>query len=226
MISSIASMVAVLAAQSNQSPTVVQCALPIPEPWWRWLLPTIVQTVVSLASITAGVWIALWSFRATSKKDHDRWVLDQKKAEWSSLLHSVANVYQITYLANGWHRKIADRIVSELEQAVREVSFARANCVFLDKFRLNNEGSKKITEFLRSATIQSQRIKGNLGLFDSIQERAETTGPATDSDDNSLLRTIEVVSSEILELAEQSCNLLVWLQNEAALDLDLTEEGK
>ncbi len=194
MIFHIASMAALLVNQAQAS-VVAQCAPSTPDPWWKWLLPTIVQTVVSLASIGAGVAIAVWSFRRNRQSERGQWIRDQKKAEWSSLLRSVANVYQITYLVNGWNRMIVDRIVSGLEPALKEVSIARANCIFLDKFRLNNEGDRKIMEFLRFATIQSQRIGGNLGSFDSIQEKVEKTGPSTDNDNKSLLRTIEVVSS-------------------------------
>jgi hypothetical protein len=215
-------MVAVFVDQIAQAPVVVQCAQNVPESWVKWLL----QFILSTVPVAGGVGIAFWSFRATSKRDHERWILDQKMAEWSSLLRRVANVYQITCIANGWNRKIADRIVSELEPAFKEVSIAQANCVFLDKFRLNNEGGKKIMEFLRFATMQSQKLAGNLGLFDSINDRIERAGSATDNDSKGINRCIEVISSELSSLAEQSCNLLVWLQNEAAHDLGLTEEGE
>jgi hypothetical protein len=217
------SIAAFFVDQLAQAPVQIQCVQQsAPESWLKQWIPT----AVSLLSIGIGVWIARWSFRASSERDRERWVLDQKKTEWSLLLRSVASVYQITDLLNGWNRKIADRIVSELEPALKEVSIARANCVFLGKFRLNNEGGRKIREFLRSAEMQSQKIRSELGLFDSIEDRTEKAGSRTEEDNKSLLRCIEVTSGELSNLAEQSYNLLVWLQNEAALDLVVTAKGE
>jgi hypothetical protein len=217
------SMLVILAGETAQTPTHVQCILQMPsDPWWKWLL----QFVLSVIPVAGGVLIAVWSFRRSRQTEHEQWIRDQKKAEWSCLLRSVANVYQITNSVGGWNRKFADRIVSELEPALNEVSIARANCVFVNEFRLNNEGCKKTMEFLRFAAIQLQKIRGNLGLFDSINDRIKTAGSATDQDNKSRLRTSEIVLSEVSDLAEQSSNLLAWLQNEAALDLIQTAEGE
>ncbi len=205
----------------------LQCALQSqPDPWQKWLLPTIVQTVVSLLSIGAGVAIAVWSFRRNRQTEHDQWIRDQRKAEWSCLLRSVASVYQITNSVGGTNRRFADRIVSELEPALKEVSIARANCVFIDAFRLNNEGCKKTMEFLRFSAIQLQKIRGNLGLFDSINDGIEKAGSATDEDTKCLSRGIEVHLSHLSDLERKSSDFLVWLQKEAALDLIQTAEGR
>jgi hypothetical protein len=224
MILHAASMAALFVDQATQAPVVAQCAQAAPEPWLKWLLPTIVQTVVSLLSIFAGVCIAVRSFRANKETEHEQWIRDQKKAEWSLLLRGVASAYQITDLVIGSNRKIADRIISELEPALKEVSVARANCVFLDKFRLNNECGRKIREFLRVAEIQSQKVRGNLGLFDSIEDRTEKAGSRTDLDTSSQLRCSEVLTHDLSNLAEQSRDLLDWLQNEAKADLVKTSE--
>lgn len=224
MIFHLASMMAVFVNQGQQA-QCVQCVQTAPEEW-KWWFGALAPWVGPLLSGVVSIYVAWRVFHWQGKKDRDEWVRDQKKAEWSSLLRSVANVYQITYLVNGWNRKIVNRIVLELEPALKEVSVAQANCVFLDKFRLNNEGGRKIMEFLRFATIQSQKLSGNLGLFDSIQDKIEKTGPSTDNDNKSLLRAIEIVSSEVFALAGQSCSLHVWLQNEAALDLGKTSEGE
>jgi hypothetical protein len=234
MIPHLAAFVAVWVDQLGPAAPVVKCVLPPdPDQGLRQWIPT----AVSLLSIGIGVWIAnrsirknreltVWSFSQTSRRDHERWNLDQKKAEWNLLLRSVASVYQITDLVNGWNRKFADRIVSELEPALKEVAIARANCVFLDKFRLNNEGGKKIREFLRFAEIQSQKLQGNLGLFDAIEKSLKEAGSRTDEDTKSQTRCIEGLSLDISSLAEQSYNLLDWLQSEAALDLVKTSEGE
>lgn len=93
-------MIPSLAAQTPVQVEIVQRALP--ESWVKWLLPTIVQTTMSLASITAGVWIALWSFGATSKRDHRQWLRDQRKEEWKELLINIAEIeFEIPILFTG-----------------------------------------------------------------------------------------------------------------------------
>jgi len=83
--------------QVAQSQPAAQCAQAAPEPTLKWLMPTIVQTVVSLASITAGVMIAVWSFRKNrqseheqwarnQKAEHEQWIRDQAKSEWGAIL--------------------------------------------------------------------------------------------------------------------------------------------
>jgi hypothetical protein len=90
MILHFASTAVHFADQLAQAPVQIQCMQEAaPESWLKLWLPTIVQTVVSLASITTGVWIALWSFHMTGKRDHFRWMLDQKKAEWREILIAI-----------------------------------------------------------------------------------------------------------------------------------------
>src|SRR5271157_2009654 len=97
------SMVAVFVNQQAFEPIVLQCVSAEPDSWLKWLLPTIVQTVVSLASITAGVAIADWSFRKNRQSEHEQWVRnqqagheqwirDQSKAEWKELMSSIADI--------------------------------------------------------------------------------------------------------------------------------------
>ncbi|MGD0729838.1 MAG: hypothetical protein ABR956_01145 [Terracidiphilus sp.] len=97
----VASMAAVFVDQVTQAPIQIQCVQQAaPESWVKWLLPTIVQTVVSLLSIFAGVAIAVRSFRANrtteheqwirnEKAGHHRWLREQKKAEWREVLDAI-----------------------------------------------------------------------------------------------------------------------------------------
>ena len=226
MILHAASIAVFFVDQLAQAPVVVQCVVPPnADPGWKQWIPT----AVSLLSVGIGLWIANrtirnarelteWSFRATSEKDHKGWLLDLKRAEWSVLLRGVANVFHITNFTtlNGWNGKIANRIATELEQALEEISIARANCIFLDNFRQNNEGGKKIAEFIKKTKLQAQKLKGNLGLFENLENRMKIAGTVTDRDGKSIDKTIEVVSDQISNLAEQSRTLLDWLQDEAA----------
>jgi len=229
MILHAASIAAVFIDWVTEAPVVVQCAQAAPDPLWKWW----VQNVLPVAG---GTLIAVWSFVQNRKSEqkqwernqkagHEEWILDQKKAEWSALLRGVANVFHITNFTplNGWNGKIANRVATELEQALEEISIACANCIFLANFRQNKEGEKKIDEFLKNTKLQAQKLKGNLGLFESMSDRA---GIATDKEIKSLDRNIEIVSGQISNLAEQSRTLLDWLQDEAALDLGVTAKAE
>jgi hypothetical protein len=81
------SIAAFLLDSVQQAPVTIQCLQAAPESWSKWL----VQFLVSLIPVVGGVGIALWSFRATSKRDHKRWLLDQKKAEWKELLDAASD---------------------------------------------------------------------------------------------------------------------------------------
>ena len=93
---------AVFVDQMSRAP-VVQCTQAAPEPTLKWLLPTIVQTVVSLVSVAVGVGIAVWSFRRNrlaeneqwlrnEKAGHEQWIRDQSKAEWRDVLAKIAKI--------------------------------------------------------------------------------------------------------------------------------------
>jgi hypothetical protein len=100
-----AAMMAFFMDSAQQAPIQIQCVQQAaPDSWVKWLLPTIVQTVVSLASITAGVLIAVVSFRKNKKTEHEQWlrnqkagheqwIRDQKKAEWRELLDALNATY-------------------------------------------------------------------------------------------------------------------------------------
>jgi hypothetical protein len=83
MIIHAALMAAFFADQVTQVPVVVQCVLPPnTDPWWKqWIQP-----ILNLVSIVVVVGIAAFSFGATSRKEHRRWVLDQKASEWRSMI--------------------------------------------------------------------------------------------------------------------------------------------
>jgi hypothetical protein len=81
-----ASIAAFFLQQAPQPECVVKCVQAAPGSWWDRLLQFLPQLIVSVIPVAGGVWIALWSFHATSKRDHERSVLDQKAVEWRSLI--------------------------------------------------------------------------------------------------------------------------------------------
>jgi len=93
MVLHIVTLIAALVGESAQTPLHVQCVLQsTPDPWWKWLLPTLVQTIVSSLSIGGGVVIAVWSFRRNRQTEHEQWLRDQRRAEWGDLLDKVGAV--------------------------------------------------------------------------------------------------------------------------------------
>jgi len=216
MILHAASIVAHFIDQATQAPVQIQCVQQTtPEPMLKWLLPTIVQTVVSLLSIFAGVGIAVRSFRANKKTEHEQWVRDQKKAEWKQLLEGVANINGIVYLGQTVSREIAERIKNELKPAIQALSMSPANCIFLKEFQINSENEKKITDFINSAYITSNKISTRLELHDSKIENEASS----EVDRQKLARNAEVIFSDCFEFAGKTRDLLLWLQEEAAKDL-------
>lgn len=150
-----AEMIGLLAGGIQQTP-VVQCVTAAPESWIKWLLPTIVQTVVSLASIAAGVWIALWSFRSTSKSDHKRRVLDQKKAERGQLLRSIAATQRV--LMSEAAKERVELMVDGLKSATHELWVAQGNCIFLQDFFANPVKNERFFSFIAEADSASDKI--------------------------------------------------------------------
>jgi len=133
MILQIASLAAIALGQTAQTPVVVQIQQTATESWVKWLLPTVIQTIVSLASITAGVWIAVASFRANSRKEHAQWILDQKKAEWRELLDMLnADKPHITSLSKSHHNEPIE-IQFDTAQWVHNVNKIFMDRLFIDE---------------------------------------------------------------------------------------------
>jgi hypothetical protein len=108
MILHAASIAAFFVDRLAQAPVQIQCVQQsTPESWVKWLLPTIVQTVISLLSIFAGVAIAVRSFQANRKTEHEQWVRDQKKAEWKEIVEALNKCRM--YLPQVYHQHSFDQ---------------------------------------------------------------------------------------------------------------------
>lgn len=135
-------MLAIFMSQSTQTPQQIQYVLQTsPEPWEKWLLPTIIQTVISLASIVAGVGIAFWSFRKNRENEEkqwernqraarEQWIRDKKKEEWQKLIIQAARIEQhMPSVAIGGDLIRAVK-GGELEDHLRHFTQATLECVF------------------------------------------------------------------------------------------------
>jgi hypothetical protein len=120
-------MLAFLLEKPAQTPAQLQCLLQTPsDPWWKWLL----QLVLSIVPVAGGVWIAMWSFRATSRRDHEQWLADNKKGEWRKLISLAAQIeYHMPSVAIGGDLVKAVK-GNELEEHLRLFTQAALECVF------------------------------------------------------------------------------------------------
>ena len=212
MILHAASFAAIFVDQLSQAPGHIQCMQQTaPESWVKWLLPTIVQTIVSLASITAGVCIAVASFRANKKTEHEQWIRDQKKAEWNELLRSVAefgNIVPVVIAGHADYEEIAKRLVI----AIQKLEERYATSPFLFEFASSKANNDRISDFQEQATRVADRIL-------SPEHRIK-------SNSNDTQKKLDVVNERqklYTEFRVRYIEFMHWLQAETRKDLGFRE---
>jgi hypothetical protein len=167
-----AALLAFFADQATQAPVVVQCPQAALESWVKWLLPTNVQTVVSLLSIAVGVGIAVWSFWRNRRAEHEQWVRDQKLEEWRELISEVASVEdQIPILID------AKLDLDALKQAIRRVVPYLRNRLFINKELQEILFGDEWNELLKFALNDLTNAKNSLD-----NTRAHSATNATDTE--------------------------------------------
>lgn len=205
------SMVAAFVDHLAQTPVVVQCAQAAPESWLKWLLPTIVQTVVSMLSIFAGVAIAIRSFRANTRSEqrqwernqraaHGQWTRDQRKAEWKELLQQLADIeHKIPVIITG----IPDH--KDLEPAVMSVLPLLRGTIFINQALESSGFIARWQEFLRY-------VSGKFFLRTSTSRavRTKTLGEPVTSED--FVRWSEIGRSEEQEVRDRFHSLISELR--------------
>jgi hypothetical protein len=171
-----ASLIAFFLDSVQQAPVVLQCVQSQCESWVKWLLPTLVQTVVSLLSIFAGVGIAVRSFRANKKSEHEQWVRDQKKAEWRDLLDSVCDCQIHLPIAKTAENQLEDvgslYLVADAKVKLLEVRQLLVNRLFIDRSilrPLHRSWSEVINKANESAMDQGDKTAMRLALMELNQ---------------------------------------------------------
>jgi hypothetical protein len=167
-----------------------------------------------LLSGVVSIYVAWRVFHWQGEKDRKQWIRDQKKADWSRLLESVANLYRIVPLGKVVNRETAEGLKNELKPAIRGLYVALANCIFLDEFRPNSEKWKKIDDFGRSANFTSNKISLMLERIDSANDKRTSF-----ESDELREESVNSMVDEGFKFAGESSDLLLWLQDEAAKDL-------
>jgi hypothetical protein len=214
MILHLASTAAFFVDQVQQAPVQVQCIQQAaPESWAKWLL----QFALSAVPVAGGVGIALWSFHATSKKDHERWILDQKKAEWQELLRSAARMRRVVSLGIESPQTRAQLIHAGLKPAVQELEVSAANCVFLSDFFGDQVKSRRFYSFLRNADLDAEKMDASF-----LQTRL-LEHPSPDLTDQQRERGRQTNILERGDLADRIAREFIdfndWLRTEAAISL-------
>ena len=207
---------AMMAFFMDSGQCAIKCIPPVSEPDWKWWLGALAPWVGPLLSGVVSLYVAWRLFRWQGEKDRKQWFRDQKKAEWSRLLEGAANINRIVYLGKTMTREIEEGLKNELKPAIRALSVALANCIFLEEFRPNSEKGKRITDFIKSAYITSNKISMRLELFDSTREK-ETSSEGDRQDE--LVKYVNSILDDGFEFAGKTSDLLLWLQEEAAKDL-------
>ena len=202
------SMVVFFVDQVTQAPVVVQYVVsPNADPGLKqWIQP-----ILNLVSIVAVVGIAIWSFGATSRKEHRRWVLDQKKAEWKELLRKAAEIERVLPMVSMTPKERAVNISDGLKQAVRELSETTASCLFLLEFFRNSEKLTKFLTFIHAAYEAELSISSLRGIQGIDLTREEQGKIFLDMMDKTK------------EITDKYFDFIHWLRNEAAKDLKISE---
>jgi hypothetical protein len=185
MILHAASIMAVFVDHAPQAQYTAQCAQAAPWTWWERLLQFLPQLIVSVIPVAGGVWIANrsftktkelteWSFRATSERDHERWILDQKKAEWSAILSSLtaADVKLPHVFSNVEWSTMSD----EMLQDIRNVLPVMRNAIFVRDVLEQEKVIDGFRDFVSEAAEKIKTIKDFIGIIDGIAGTSTLTG--------------------------------------------------
>jgi hypothetical protein len=175
----ITSIAAFFVDQVTQAPVVVQCTQAVPEPRWKWL----VQPLSGLIPVAGGVGIALWSFSAASKREHERWVLDQKKADWSAVLSrfTAADIKLPHVFKNvEWLE-----LTKGLLPAFRDILSAMRNVIFIADI-LDNGGM--IDAFVSFTSNAAERIK----KIEELTQFIDSPSGITNQSDLSALNIVKI----------------------------------
>ena len=227
----VASIVALFVDTVAATPVEIRCAQqPTPESWVKWLLPTIIQTLVSLASIGAGVGIAVWSFRRNRQSEHEQWlrnqnagheqwVRDQKKAEWKELLAKAAEIERVLPSVPLPLKDRLSKVANRLKPAVNRLSVARASSVFLQDFFESEANVNRFTSFIKDADAADTYIWAFTEVLRGSAEMFVNKTISQDKAERDLDEGDRKIKLEIERISAAYFNFIEWLRCEAAKDL-------
>jgi hypothetical protein len=197
-----ASITAFFLQQTPQPQCVVRCVQAAQEPTLKWLLPTIVQTIISLASIAAGVLIAVWSFHATSNRGHKRWVLDQKRAEWKELLVGLSETFG-EYMPPYMCDETAEKFIKDVGKIQRRTDRVTMPFIFIAQYLEDHKFHSRIEEFITLMLEQGKIMQGTL-VYNHFPGQANS---ALQDAYLPIVRNYDEIVKLIKEMAEKDLSL-------------------
>jgi hypothetical protein len=230
MILHAASMAALFLDQTAQAQSAVQCVQAASEPTLKWLLPTIVQTVVSLASISAGVLIAVWSFKKNrqleheqwfrdQKVGHEQWVRDQKKEEWKELLKKAAEIERVLTSVPLPQRDRLFKVANRLKLAVNRLSVTRASSVFLQDFFKSSVNLNRFSTFIKDAYDADFFVWVFIEVLGTNEAFGINEAFGSDKAIEQLNEADRKIKLKIEEISTKYFDFIEWLRSEAERDL-------
>lgn len=201
-----AELLAFWAGAVQQSPVVVKCPAPAPEPVLKWLLQTTVPVI-------GGTLIAVLSSIYNRRLEEKKWLRDQKSAEWSQLIRSVANIERVLRMGGIDNHERIEFIVRDLKPAIHELVQAQANCIFLKGFFENQENHRKFFSFLQKADGISSEVSGWRDLVISPLEGSKKLQEEESS------KHIVKIRELCNEITGEYFEFQTWLRDEAEKDL-------
>jgi hypothetical protein len=197
----------------QQTPVLLNCTQAAPQPEWKWWAGALASWVGPLLSGVVSIYVAWRVFHWQGEKEHSAWIRDQKKAEWSGLLRSTAEIQRILRVVNTPNKERIERIVEKLKPAVHELSVASTGCVFLQDFFADPKKRAKFYSFIKNADYTSELVFGLRAVH-----RYPDIAPTPQESGDLVMRILNEtgrITQEYLEFNE-------WLRREAADDLGIT----
>lgn len=217
MILHAASIAAFFAGQLAQPPVQIQCVQQAePESWVKWLL----QFALSIVPVAGGVGIALWSFHATSKREHKRWILDQKKAEWKELFTAITEVqkefppiYVTELLTIGKEEKITKEIANKWNEIERKIDvIAMMPFIFIAQKLIDIKFDEALKDFKNKAS------KDIPGMPKLIENRGQSYPSMKEYQTGADYRDPQTVYCGIVD---EYGRIVETMRNHAEMDLDI-----
>jgi hypothetical protein len=199
MIHPIVSIAAFFVDQLAQAPVQIQCVLPPnADPGWKQWIPT----AVSLLSIGIGVWIAQWSFHASSRRDHERWVLDQKKAEWRELLVGLSETFR-EYMPPYMSDETAQRFIQDVGNIQRRTDGITMPFIFIAQYLEDQKFYSRIEEF-KILMLEQGEIMQSTVVYNHFPGQANS---ALQSEYDPVVRNYDEIIKFIRVMAEKDMAL-------------------
>jgi hypothetical protein len=213
MITHAVSMATLFVDQVSQAPVVVRCTQAPPELWWKWLAQSLFQVLLSIIPVAGGVWIALWSFRrtreltewsfqATAEKEHERWVLDQRRAEWRELLFGLSETFR-EYMPPYMSDETAERFIRDVGNIQRRTDRLTMPFIFINQCLEDQKFHSRIEEF-RALMLEQGEIMQSALVYKHFPGQANS---ALQDAYGPVVRNYDEVIKFVREMAEKDMAL-------------------